>query len=63
MGKVYDCDFNQMLGIQMQKDESFYPWDTPAEWALRAAGLLATLAVTVLLTRVAKKALSKRTIQ
>ncbi len=36
---------------------------TAAEWALRAVGLLATLAVTVVLTRVAKKALSKRTIQ
>jgi uncharacterized membrane protein YdjX (TVP38/TMEM64 family) len=36
---------------------------TPAEWALRVVGLLATLAVTVLLTRVAKKALNKRTVQ
>lgn len=35
---------------------------TPAEWVLRGAGLLATLAVTVVLTRVAKKALNKRTI-
>lgn len=36
---------------------------TPAEWALRGVGLLATLAVTVVLTRVAKNALRKRTIQ
>ena len=36
---------------------------TAAEWALRAVGLLATLAVTVVLTWVAKKALSKRTIK
>jgi uncharacterized membrane protein YdjX (TVP38/TMEM64 family) len=33
---------------------------TPAEWALRAVGLVATIAVTVLLTRIARKALSKR---
>jgi uncharacterized membrane protein YdjX (TVP38/TMEM64 family) len=36
---------------------------TTAEWVLRGVGLLATLAVTVVLTRVAKKALNKRTIQ
>jgi len=36
---------------------------TAAEWVLRGVGLLATLAVTVVLTRVAKKALNKRTIQ
>jgi uncharacterized membrane protein YdjX (TVP38/TMEM64 family) len=35
---------------------------TPAEWVLRGVGLLASLAVTVVLTRVAKKALNKRTI-
>jgi uncharacterized membrane protein YdjX (TVP38/TMEM64 family) len=35
---------------------------TPAEWVLRGVGLLATLAVTLVLTRVAKKALNKRTI-
>jgi uncharacterized membrane protein YdjX (TVP38/TMEM64 family) len=35
---------------------------TPAEWVLRGMGLLATLAVTVVLTRVAKRALNKRTI-
>jgi uncharacterized membrane protein YdjX (TVP38/TMEM64 family) len=36
---------------------------TTAEWVLRGVGLLATLAVTIVLTRVAKKALNKRTIQ
>ena len=33
---------------------------TPAEWALYSAGLLATVAVTVFLTRLAKKALSEK---
>jgi uncharacterized membrane protein YdjX (TVP38/TMEM64 family) len=34
---------------------------TPAEWALYALGLVATLAVTVLLTRIARRALAKHT--
>jgi len=33
---------------------------TPAEWALYAVGLLATVAVTIFVTRIAKKALSER---
>lgn len=33
---------------------------TPAEWALLAVGLLATITVTVLVTRIARRALSKR---
>lgn len=33
---------------------------TAAEWALRAVGLVATILVTVLLTRIARKALAKR---
>ena len=33
---------------------------TPAEWTLSAIGLLATIAVTVILTRLARKSLSKK---
>jgi len=33
---------------------------TPAEWALYAVGLLATIGVTVFVTRIARKALSKK---
>jgi len=32
---------------------------TPAEWALYAVGLLATIGVTIIVTRIARKALSK----
>lgn len=34
---------------------------TPAEWALYSVGLLATIAVTVFITRIARRALAKRT--
>lgn len=34
---------------------------TPGEWALLAVGLLATIAVTVVITRIARTALAKRT--
>jgi uncharacterized membrane protein YdjX (TVP38/TMEM64 family) len=34
---------------------------TPAEWALYGVGLLATVAVTVIITRIARRALAKRT--
>ncbi len=34
---------------------------SPAEWALYAIGLLATLAVTVFITRIARRALVQRT--
>ena len=27
MGEVYDCDFNQMLGMQMQNGKPLYLWD------------------------------------
>ena len=27
IGEVYDCDFNQMLGMQMQNSEPLYLWD------------------------------------
>jgi uncharacterized membrane protein YdjX (TVP38/TMEM64 family) len=33
----------------------------PAEWALYGAGLAATIAVTVIITRIARAALAKRT--
>jgi uncharacterized membrane protein YdjX (TVP38/TMEM64 family) len=33
---------------------------TPAEWALYAVGLLATVAVTIYVTRVARAALARR---
>jgi uncharacterized membrane protein YdjX (TVP38/TMEM64 family) len=36
------------------------PARTPAQWALFGVGLLATVAVTVLITRIAKKALGKK---
>jgi radical SAM/Cys-rich protein len=39
MGEVYDCDFNQMLGMQMQNGKPFYLWDVTPEllegWAVR----------------------------
>jgi radical SAM/Cys-rich protein len=39
MGEVYDCDFNQMLGMQMHNGKPLYLWDvTPAlleGWAVR----------------------------
>ena len=41
MGKVYDCDFNQMLGMQMQNPDGsgLYLWDVTPEilegWAVR----------------------------
>ncbi|MCI0743984.1 MAG: TVP38/TMEM64 family protein, partial [Verrucomicrobia subdivision 3 bacterium] len=34
---------------------------SPAEWALYGVGLLATIAVTVVITRIARRALAKRT--
>ncbi len=39
MGEVYDCDFNQMLGLQMRNGKPLYLWDvTPGcleGWAIR----------------------------
>jgi len=39
MGEVYDCDFNQMLGMQMQNGKPLYLWDLTPEllkgWAIR----------------------------
>jgi radical SAM/Cys-rich protein len=36
-GELYDCDFNQMLGMQMQNDKPLYLWDiTPAHLENRA---------------------------
>jgi radical SAM/Cys-rich protein len=39
MGEVYDCDFNQMLGLQMQNGKPLYLWDVTPEllegWAVR----------------------------
>src|SRR5436190_15801327 len=39
MGEVYDCDFNQMLGMQMRTGKPLYLWDvTPelmASWEVR----------------------------
>ena len=35
---------------------------TPLQWALRGLGLVATIAVTLVLTRIAKKALAKKSI-
>jgi radical SAM/Cys-rich protein len=38
-GEVYDCDFNQMLGMQMQNGKPLYLWDVTPElldgWAVR----------------------------
>jgi radical SAM/Cys-rich protein len=31
MGEVYDCDFNQMLGMQMQNGKPLYLWDVTPE--------------------------------
>jgi radical SAM/Cys-rich protein len=39
MGEVYDCDFNQMLGMQMQNGKPLYLWDVTPElldgWTVR----------------------------
>jgi radical SAM/Cys-rich protein len=39
MGELYDCDFNQMLGMQMQNGKPLYLWDVTPElledWAVR----------------------------
>jgi hypothetical protein len=39
MGEVYDCDFNQMLGMQMPNGQPLYLWDVTPEvldgWAVR----------------------------
>ena len=41
MGEVYDCDFNQMLGLQMHNGKPLYLWDVTPEllegWAIRTA--------------------------
>jgi len=31
MGEVYDCDFNQMLGMQMQNGKPLHLWDVTPE--------------------------------
>ena len=39
MGEVYDCDFNQMLGMQMRNGKPLYLWDVTPElmesWEVR----------------------------
>jgi radical SAM/Cys-rich protein len=39
IGEVYDCDFNQMLGMRMQNGKPLYLWDVTPEllegWAVR----------------------------
>jgi radical SAM/Cys-rich protein len=39
MGELYDCDFNQMLGMQMQNGKPLYLWDVTPEllegWTIR----------------------------
>ena len=39
MGEVYDCDFNQMLGMQMRNGKPLYLWDVTPErlegWTVR----------------------------
>ena len=39
MGEVYDCDFNQMLGMQMQNGKPLYLWDVTPQllkgWTVR----------------------------
>ena len=38
-GEIYDCDFNQMLGMQMRNGKPLFLWDvTPADlegWAIQ----------------------------
>lgn len=31
-GEIYDCDFNQMLDMQMQNGKSLYLWDITPDW-------------------------------
>jgi hypothetical protein len=39
LGEVYDCDFNQMLGMQLRNGKPLFLWDvTPAYldgWAIQ----------------------------
>jgi hypothetical protein len=39
LGEIYDCDFNQMLGMQMRNGKPLFLWDvTPAyleDWAIQ----------------------------
>jgi radical SAM/Cys-rich protein len=32
MGEIYDCDFNQMLGMQMQNGQPLFLWDVTPEY-------------------------------
>lgn len=32
MGEIYDCDFNQMLGLQMRNSKLLYLWDATPEF-------------------------------
>jgi radical SAM/Cys-rich protein len=38
-GEIYDCDFNQMLGLQMRESRPLFLWDvTPADlqhWSIQ----------------------------
>jgi len=36
-GEIYDCDFNQMLGMQMRNDKPLYLWDITPEWLANRA--------------------------
>jgi len=42
MGELYDCDFNQMLRMQMQNGKPLFLWDVSPEllegWAVRTGG-------------------------
>ena len=35
MGEVYDCDFNQMLGMQMRNGKPLYLWDVTPQYPRR----------------------------
>jgi hypothetical protein len=39
LGEIYDCDFNQMLGMQLRNGKPLFLWDvTPAyleDWAIQ----------------------------
>ena len=60
-GTLLYVSYGSALGLAAQAAGGVAPQRGPAEWAVLALGLLATVAVTVLVTRVARRALTRAT--
>ncbi|KAB2662462.1 MAG: TVP38/TMEM64 family protein [Verrucomicrobia bacterium] len=59
-GTVLFVYLGSVLGEALPRGGATRPTRTPAEWALYAVGLAATIAVTVVVTRLARRALQQR---